>query len=142
MDSRGFVTIMFSGVAAMLFVLGFVVPFYGFFGDPIVFLAGYASLVLIGIAFVLNVKKGSHILGLTMIPMGVYGIFFGYNSLKFWSAELAANAGDPDFMGNFSGQTNFAISVIITGSVLLAVGLFSTMQKLSKIKKVARKSAI
>lgn len=142
MDLRGFVTIMFSGVAAILFVLGFVIPFYGFFGDPIVFLAGYASLMLIVIAFVLNVKTGSHIVGLTMVPMGGYGIFFGYNSLKFWSAELAANAGDPDFMGNFSGQTNFSISVIITGSVLLAMGLFYIIRKLSKIKKIERKSAI
>jgi hypothetical protein len=59
-NSKGFVTIIISGIAALLFVLGFVTPFYWFLGDPMIFLAGYASLMLIVIAFVLNVKTGSH----------------------------------------------------------------------------------
>ncbi|MGI0041150.1 MAG: hypothetical protein ACRD94_04200 [Nitrosopumilaceae archaeon] len=142
MDLRGFFTISFSGVAALLFVLGFVIPFFWFSGDPMILLAGYGSLAIIVIIFVLNVKKGSHIVGLIMIPMGGYAIFFGYNSLRIWSAELATNANDPDFMSNFSGQDDFAVSVIITGSVLLGMGLFSIIRRLNRIKKIERKTAI
>ena len=142
MDLSGFITVSFSGVAALLFVLGFVIPFFWFFEDPMILLAGYGSLALIVIAFVLNVKKGSHIVGMIMIPIGGYGIFFGYNSLRIWSAELAKNANDPNFMTNFSGQDDFAVSVIITGSVLLVMGLFSIIRRLNRFKKIERKSAI
>jgi hypothetical protein len=50
-------------------------------------------------------------------------------------AELAKNAGNSYFMGNLSGQNDFAISVIMTGLVLFTMGIFSTIRKLNKIKK-------
>ena len=142
MDLRVFITIVFSCVASLLFVLGFVIPFFWFFENPMILLAGYGSLALIVIAFVLNIKKGSHIVGLIMIPMGGYGIFFGYKLLNYWSTELAKNANDPIFITNFSGQENLAVSVIITGSVLMVMGLFSFIRRLNRLKKIERKSAI
>ena len=139
-DSRGFVTFIFSSVAGILFILGFVLPFYSFVGDTTIFLTGDVSLVLIVVAFTLNLKNGSSLVGSVMTPMGVYGIFYGVNS---WIGflKVVVHADDPDFIYNTSGLDEYIILVLAISSVFIAMGLFTILRRLTKIKKIEKKSA-
>lgn len=142
MNSRGFITITFSGIAVLLFILGFVVPFNWFFGgDPAILLAGFVSLVLIVIAFVLNLKEGSNIVGSIMTLMGSYGIFFSANSwIRYFSEDLVAHANDPDFVYNTSGYDEQLTFVIVISSFILSMGLYSLVKRFSKPRKIENKS--
>ena len=141
MKLRKFITILFSGTSGIFFVCGFVLPFYGFTEDERILLLGYVAIILISIAFALNVRTGSRLVSITMISMGGYAVLFGYNLFRIWSVSLAANANDPDYMTNFSGQDDFAVSIIITGSALLVLGFYSIIKRLTQTK-IEKKSAI
>jgi len=134
----------FSGVSALLFILYYVIiPFSGLGLDPYFLLAGPVSLVLIIIAFALNLRNGSFVAGLAMTSMGAYSIFFGiYTWTRYFIEDALSLAVDPDYLYNTSGYDEQLTLEFVISSVIVSMGLYSLLRRLNKTWKIEKKSPV
>ena len=124
-------------VSSTAFVRGTIIPSLFGFDPPIEIYLHIISLVFIFTAFVFTWKIGSYLIGSILAVIGGTYVYYGFNATKTW-LEFSK----PDTLSNFTGYNDFAVGVIITGSVLLGMGVFSIIRRLNRIKKIERKSAI
>lgn len=133
----------FSGIATFLFILySVIIPFSGLGLDPYFLLAGPVSLVLIIIAFALNLRNGSFVAGMAMTSMGTLSILFAIHTWMKYFLEDSAYANDPDFVYNTSGYDEYLTLVLAVSSVILSMGLYSLLKRLSKPTKIEKKSPL
>ena len=134
----------FSGVSALLFILYYVIiPFSGLGLDLYFLLAGPVSLVLIIIAFALNLRNGSFVAGLAMTSMGAYSIFFGiYTWTRYFIEDALSLAVDPDYLYNTSGYDEQLTLEFVISSVIVSMGLYSLLRRLNKTWKIEKKSPV
>lgn len=143
MNAQGFLTLVFSGVSALLFILYYVIiPFSGLGLDPMFLLAGPVSLVLIIIAFALNLRKGSFLVGLVMISASAYSIYFNVETWIKYFMEDSGYSTDPDFVYNSSGYDEYLTIELAIGSVVLAMGLYLLVKRLNKSMKIEKRSPV
>lgn len=144
MSPKGFLTLIFSGVSVLLFILYYVIiPFSGLGLDASFLLAGPISLVLIIIAFALNLRKGSFLVGLAMTSMGSYSIFFGiYTWTRYFIEDALRLAVDPDYLYNTSGYDEQLMLEFVISSVVVSMGLYLLLRRLNKTWKIEKKSPV
>lgn len=144
MDLRGFVTMTFSGIAAFLFTLySVIIPFSGLGLDPMFLLAGPVSLILIIIAFALNLRNGSFVVGLAMTSMGLYSILFGiYTWIRYFLEDALSLGVDPDYLYNTSGYDEQLMLEFVISSVIVSMGLYLLLRRWSKTWKIEKKSPV
>ena len=144
MDSRGFFTMMFSAASVVLFIIYYgIIPFAGLGLDVMFLLAGPVSLVLIIIAFTLNLRNGSFVVGLTMTSRGAYSIFFGiYTWTQYFLEDPLRLATDPDYLYNTSGYDEQLMLEFVISSVIVSMGLYLVLRRWSKTRKIEKKSPV
>lgn len=144
MNAQGFLTLVFSGVSALLFILySVIIPFSGLGLDSSFLLAGPVSLVLIIIAFALNLRNGSFVVGVAMTSMGTFSIYFTVDTwIRYFLEDAISLAVDPDYLYNTSGYDEYLTLVLTVSSIILTMGLYSLVKRLSKPMKIGKKSPV
>lgn len=120
---KEFLSYVFCGISLTLFIRASIIPLFAVFGDPgdEMFMS-VISLAFVGAAFVLSIKKDSHIVGPIMIVIGGYYIWNGYRLLMMISENL-------DQIPEISGLVNVNIYTIYLGSILIGLGSLLIIRK-------------